>query len=218
MHPELSCKAYFCTAVSFRDAILMAGKKHGAHAHRFSAEGDLIERLEGPERSALLPREVIIPRMELGGGETLVDLGSGVGFFSIPISKKVGRVISIDIEPKMHEVLSSRIRADGLGNIDLIRAEITDIPLADASVDRVLAAFVYHELDSPRELMVEGARVLRDGGVMTVIDFQKKDTPIGPPVAERKSPAQVIRSAPRSMEMVSRFDSDVYYQLAFRRR
>jgi ubiquinone/menaquinone biosynthesis C-methylase UbiE len=196
----------------------MAGKGHETHPHRFSAEGDFIERLEGPERSALIPREVIIPRMGLGRGDTLVDLGSGVGFFSVPISKKVGRVISIDLEPKMHEVLSSRIRADGLDNIDLLKAEITDIPLADASVDHVLAAFVYHEVDSPRELMVEGARVLRERGVMTVIDFQKKDTPVGPPVAERKSPAQVIRSAPKGMEMVSRFDSDVYYQLAFRRR
>lgn len=155
--------------------------------------------------------------MGLGAEDTLVDLGSGVGFFSIPISRRVGRVISIDLEPKMHEVLASRVRSDALDNIDLLRAEITEIPLADASVDHVLAAFVYHEVDSPSDLMSEGARVLRERGLLTVIDFQKKDTPIGPPVSERKTPEEVIRSAQKHMAMRARYDSDVFYQLEFRR-
>jgi ubiquinone/menaquinone biosynthesis C-methylase UbiE len=187
------------------------------HPHRFSAEGDFIERLEGPERSALIPRDVIIPRMHLTESDTLADLGSGIGYFSLPIAKLVKSVISVDLEPKMHEVLSSRMRAEGTNNIDMLRASITDLPIAGGSVDRVLAAFVYHEVDNPKGLMSEAFRVLRKDGVLTIIDFQKRETVIGPPMSERKTPEQVIRSAPKGFESDERDESEVYYQLSFRK-
>ena len=193
----------------------MPQRGSGAHPHRFSAEGDFIERLEGPERSALIPREAILPRMRLEKSHTLVDLGSGIGYFSIPISSLVKRVVAVDLEPKMHEVLAARIRERSLRNIDLLRAQITALPILDSSVEHVLAAFVYHEVDSPRDLMAEGARILRTRSAMTVIDFQKRETSIGPPVSERKTPDQIRRSAPRSLTLRSIFETDVFYMLRF---
>lgn len=184
-------------------------------SHRFSAKGDFIERLEGRERIALIPREVIIPRMRLKRSETLVDLGSGIGYFSLPMAKRVKLVISVDIEPKMHEVLSSRIRAGAVKNIEPLRAEITNLPIADASVDHVLVAFVYHEIKDRKRLMAEASRVLKNRGILTVVDFEKRETSIGPPVEERKTPAQVIRSAPMNLRIVSRYSSEVFYQLEF---
>jgi ubiquinone/menaquinone biosynthesis C-methylase UbiE len=196
----------------------MAKHKAKARPHRFSAEGDFIERLEGPERRAAIPREEIIPRMNLNRDDTLVDLGSGVGYFSVPIAKRVKTVVSVDLEPKMHEILSSRILGDEIENIELLRAEITDLPIADDSVDHVLAAFVYHEVEAPRRLMNESARVLRLGGTLTVLDFQKRETSIGPPLSERKTPRQVVRSSPKSLVLESTHETEVFYMLVFRNR
>jgi ubiquinone/menaquinone biosynthesis C-methylase UbiE len=189
-----------------------------SHGHRFSAEGDFIERLEGPERRALIPREDILPRMCLKRNDIFIDMGSGIGYFSIPISEMVKQVIAVDLEPRMHEILRDRISKGSHRNIDAITAEITRLPVAESAVDHILAAFVYHEVDSPRELMAESSRVLKPGGTLTVIDFQKSDTSIGPPVAERKTPEQVLRSAPKALAPSERYETETYYQLEFCKR
>jgi len=167
---------------------------------------------------AAVPRDEIIPKMYLTPVQTLVDLGCGSGYFSLPIAKKVRRVISIDLEPKMIEVLGQRVRLGSIPNVELIRAEITQIPLVDDSVDRVLAAFVFHEVNRPARLMFESCRVLKPGGMMTIIDFQKKETPIGPPVSERKTPTQVVKSSPDELHLHSMHEADVYYQMEFVKR
>ncbi len=192
--------------------------KDSGHGRRFLAEGDFLARLEGPERLAAVPRDEILPRMLLGPTQTVVDLGAGSGYFSLPIAEKVRRVISVDLEPKMIEVLRQRIRLARIPNIVLVRAEITHIPLADDSVDHVLAAFVYHEVNRPARLMFESSRVLRPGGMLTVVDFQKKETSIGPPVSERKTPTQVIKSSPDDLQMRSMHEADVYYQIELVKR
>lgn len=194
-----------------------AGHKGGGHPHRFSVEGDFIQRLEGPERRAAIPREEIIPRMGLRSTDTIVDLGAGIGYFSLPMAELANRVISIDLEPKMLEMLSSRIRTDGIDGVDPLRAEITTIPISDGSVDAVLVAFVYHEIDDRKKLMEEASRVVRNGGAVTVIDFQKRETAIGPPVGERKTPKDVLLSAPNELTLVQRYETEVYYQLEFQK-
>jgi ubiquinone/menaquinone biosynthesis C-methylase UbiE len=190
----------------------------GAHAHRFSAEGDLIERLEGPERRAAIPREEIIPRMNLRSDDTMIDLGAGVGYFSIPLAERVRRVVSVDLEPKMLAVLSERLRKSGIASVEPLRAEITDLPIADGSADGVLAAFVYHEVDDRKRLMAESSRVLRSGGSLTILDFQKRETAVGPPVSERRTPGDVIRSSPGNLRLSQRDETKVYYQLRFTKK
>jgi len=174
--------------------------------------------LEGTERRAVIPREEIIPRMGLLSTDTVVDLGAGIGYFSIPLAERASRVISIDLEPKMLEILSSRVRASGIRGVEPLRAEITMLPIADGSVDSVLAAFVYHEIEDRKKLMAEASRVVRSGGAVTVIDFQKRETAIGPPMSERKTPKEVLRSVPDDLTLVQRHETEVYYQLEFRKR
>jgi len=50
-----------------------------------------------------------------------------------------------------------------------------------------------------------------------VIDFQKHETSIGPPVSERKTPAHVLRTAKSLFRLASRYDTDVFYLLSLAR-
>ena len=52
---------------------------------------------------------------------------------------------------------------------------------------------------------------------MTVIDFQKRETPFGPPVEERKRPEDVLRTTGKWFTLVSRFETEVFYQLLLSR-
>jgi ubiquinone/menaquinone biosynthesis C-methylase UbiE len=191
--------------------------RRGGKGHRFWAEGEFIERLEGSERRENIPVEVILPRLGLGRDDVVADLGAGIGYFTFPVARVAREVIAIDIEPKMLEILSKRVRERDVDNVHVLRGEITDLPLADSSIAHVLAAFIYHEVGSQERLFGECARVLRRHGSLTVIEFQKRETPFGPPMRDRKKPEEVLRIASKSFTLVSRFETQVYYQLLLSR-
>ncbi len=189
----------------------------GGKGHRFSAEGDFIERLEGSERREVIPVESVLPRLGLGRDDVVADLGAGIGYFTFPIAEEVREVIAVDMEPKMLEILSERVRDRVVDNVLVLRGEITKLPLADSSISHVLAAFIYHEVGSQERLVRECARILRRHGSLTVIDFQKRETPFGPPVKERKKPEEVLRTSDKWFTLVSRFETEIFYQLLLSR-
>ncbi len=182
-------------------------------AHRFDASEGFAERLEGEHRRELVPVESVLPRMSLRPDDSVVDLGAGVGYFTFPVSEVCGSVVAVDIEPKMLSVLRARMAEKDDGRVSLIRGEITSLPLASGSVDHVLAAFVYHEVDSQEHLMRECHRVLKPSGYLTVIDFQKKFTGDGPPIWVRKKPEHVLSTGKGMFRLADRFDAKAYYQL-----
>jgi ubiquinone/menaquinone biosynthesis C-methylase UbiE len=183
--------------------------------HKFEASGEFLEHLDGDERRRSIPPEIIVERMGLSENDSVLDLGAGVGYFAIPISKGSRDVIAIDSEPKMLTVLSQRTRSSGIGNVHLVCGDIDALPLADGSVDHVLAAFVYHEVSDQSKLMEESARVLRPSGRLTVVDFQKRISREGPPIWVRKSPGHVMRTSSPWFKPFNRYETHLYYQLCF---
>jgi ubiquinone/menaquinone biosynthesis C-methylase UbiE len=190
--------------------------RHGT-AHRFSASGDFVARLESSERREAIPKEDILPRLGLSKQDLVVDLGAGIGYFAFPMAELASEVISVDVEPKMLGVLASRMKVLGAVNVRLLRAEMTSLPIADSCVDFILAAFVYHEVADQGRLLDECARVLKPSGRLVVIDFQKHETSMGPPVSERKTPAHVLRTARPWFRLDSRYDTDIFYLLGLAR-
>lgn len=185
--------------------------------HKFEAEGDFIEHLEGERRRKRLPLEDILPRMEISKSDLVIDLGPGTGYFTFPIAKLAGDVIGIDIEEKMLEILKKRIRENGVDDLAVLHGDMSRLPIADSTVDHALAAFVYHEVADQTQLMAECARVLKRGGRLTVIDFQKRLELDGPPIWVRKSPRHVQNTAAKWFTLVSTAGSKDYYQLTFSR-
>lgn len=181
--------------------------------HKFEASEGFAEHLE--RRRRFMSPEDVIGRMALTGTETVVDLGAGIGYFSVPLTSKAGQVIAIDSEPRMLSALHERAGPPSLGSMSLVLGDINAIPLADASVDHVFAAFVYHEVADQSLLMKEAARVLRPSGTLTVVDFQKRFSGDGPPIWVKKTPGHVERTASPWFKPAMRYDADVYYQLGF---
>lgn len=182
-------------------------------SHRFEASEGFEEHLEGEHRREMIPVESVLPRMSLRKDDVAVDLGAGTGYFTLPISEVCASVIAVDIEPKMLSALRSRLTERARGNVWLVRGEITSLPIASGSVEHVLAAFVYHEVDSQERLIRECHRVLRPSGTLTVIDFQKRFAGDGPPYWVRKRPEHVLSAGKGLFALADRFDSKAYYQL-----
>jgi SAM-dependent methyltransferase len=92
-----------------------------------------------------------------------VDLAAGTGLFTRSLAQRVGEVIAVEPDPRMREIFVQKspgipIR-DGRGE---------SIPLPDASADLVTISSAWHWLD-PSLAALEIARVLRDGGRLTII-------------------------------------------------
>ncbi len=193
--------------------------RSGGRSHKYAATDESIRQLEGEDRRQRFPPQEILTRMGLSPEETVLDLGAGVGVFSFPMANTGSMVIALDIEPKMLAALRERIERRQSGEIALLRGDILAIPLRQGAVDRVMAAFVYHEVTDRRLLMLEAARVLRPNGRLTVVEHRKRIiTTHGPPFWVRRTARDVERNASPWFSVESISKGKEYYQVELRRR
>lgn len=117
------------------------------------------------------------PAEVLGGlvrrGDTAVDLGSGLGFFTLALAELVGpggKVISVDIQAEM--LRRSRRRAERRGLVDRIefhQASHQGIGLS-GPVDFVLAFWMVHEVRDRAGFLAEIRSLLRPGGQLLIAE------------------------------------------------
>ena len=127
--------------------------------------------------------EVIFKELKLSDGDCFLDIGCGVGDYSIYASKIIGdsgTVYALDRVEKLIEELKEKAVDQGLNNIKAIAADITSpLPVKDSCVDVCLVATVLHALDlakNGKDLFREIHRVLKPSGRMVTIDCKKKMT------------------------------------------
>ena len=152
-------------------------------AHQFEAGNK--EMLKGQHRHEVQPAEDIVERASPHQGEICADLGAGTGYISIPLSLEVKAVIALDSQREMLDSLKASIGPAHAGQIWPLIGELPELPFADRSLDRVFIVNVLHEFEDRAYLVNEIKRVLKEGGKVSLVDFQKKQTSFGPPIDER---------------------------------
>jgi ubiquinone/menaquinone biosynthesis C-methylase UbiE len=107
-------------------------------------------------------------------GMTVLEPGCGMGFFTVPLARLVGpsgRIVCVDLQPKMLEGLRRRARRAGvLDRIETIVSGGTDLRI-DAwagRVDVALAIHVVHELPDPGSFLRQLHRALRPAGTLVI--------------------------------------------------
>jgi ubiquinone/menaquinone biosynthesis C-methylase UbiE len=146
------------------------------------------------------PRE-FFARVDLHPGTRVLDLGCGVGRYSLEISKRLGGnglVYAVDSWEEGIETLKQTIRESGIVNIRPIVADIAErLPLEDASVDFCLMGTVLHDLSAADQsaALTQVVRVLKPGGVLALVEFKKVDRGPGPPkpirISEQEAEAMI---------------------------
>ncbi len=114
------------------------------------------------------PEKILAPFV--GKGMTVLDVGSAMGFFSLPMASMVGdsgHVICLDIQEKMLANLMKRASKKGLAN--RIEPRLTGsggMGLEDLTgkVDFALASAVLHELPSQETFFAELFSAMKAGG------------------------------------------------------
>lgn len=152
------------------------------------------DRLDNPERRKILPPEDILLRSGLNSGNSIADVGCGIGYFTFPASKIVGpngKVYACDISTEMLEEVKKKIESNSATNIEIVQTKEYKIPLNDSLVDFVLISNVLHEPEDKSKFLDELRRILKPQGKLIVIDWLDKETEHGPPLHERLSSSQI---------------------------
>jgi len=107
-------------------------------------------------------------------GMTVLEVGPGMGFFSLELAHKVGvagRLVAVDVEQKMLDALEKRaVRAGLADRIDLRLAGHQGLGITDlvGQVDFVFAFWVVHELPDEAAFFRDIMSMLKPGGTMLV--------------------------------------------------
>lgn len=134
--------------------------------------------LDRPQRDEEQKPDVVLDALELHGGETVVDLGAGSGYFTFriaPIVGKTGKVIAVDVQDEMLDTLRRRVAAQKMTNVVVVKGSETDPNLPANAVDVVLMVDVYHELAYPFEIMIKVRQALKPHGRMVFVEYRKED-------------------------------------------
>lgn len=120
------------------------------------------------------PSKILAPFVS--EGMTVLEPGPGMGFFTLELARRVGatgKVIAIDIQPKMVEALKRRAEKSGLGGrISTRLVESSGMGVEDLSgkVDFVLAFAMVHEVPDADRFFNEVATALKAGGKVLVAE------------------------------------------------
>jgi ubiquinone/menaquinone biosynthesis C-methylase UbiE len=97
----------------------------------------------------------------------VLEVGPGNGTYTIATALRVGesgKVITVDIEPKMIRRVETRIQREGVGNIEARVADVFDLPFDPGYFDLVYMIAVIGEIPTPERALEEFYRVLSPQG------------------------------------------------------
>jgi ubiquinone/menaquinone biosynthesis C-methylase UbiE len=151
--------------------------------------------LDDPKRDAYQKPHEVIEALQLRSGEVVADIGAGSGYFSLRLAHHVGptgRVYAVDISPDMIRRMNERIHEAGLANISTILASPGN-PLLPRPVDRFLFVNVWHHIEDQAGYVALMKKMLKPGGQIVMIDFHKRDLPVGPPAAMKIAREDLVK-------------------------
>ena len=183
----------FPAAISAQDAV----KPDQQQMHRLHSDPkSYIGALEDPKRDAYQKPHEVMRALGLKAGEVIADIGAGSGYFTFRLTHHVGdrgKVYAVDVSPDMIRHINRRIRELKATNVVSILADPDDPLLPDAAVDRFFFSDSWHHIDNQTKYLSLMKKMLKPGGEIVMIDFHKKDLPVGPPMQMKIAREDLIK-------------------------
>lgn len=153
-----------------------------------------MHKLDNEARRKLIPPKIVLDLMNIHENETLIDVGAGTGYFAIPALDYVGdtgKVVAVDISEAMLAEINRKI-APGKNNFETVLCDATTIPLPDKIADKILLAFIFHEFEDKQQYLTEIARLLKDSGTITIVEWDMHESKMGPSIDHRISCQEIV--------------------------
>ena len=103
---------------------------------------------------------------------TGAEIGSGHGQMTLAAAKRVGRIYTTELDPKLLANLEGLAKTQR--NIIALKASEAETNLPQACCDSIFMRLVYHHLTKPAEIDASLYRSVKPGGLLAVIDEEPK--------------------------------------------
>ena len=106
-------------------------------------------------------------------GDTVLDVGPGIGYFTIPLAKMVGdsgRVIAADIQQKMLSAIKKRAKQQDVEGRIILQLSSSDSLGVDIKVDFILAFWMVHEVPDKPLFLAQLRSLLKDDGRFLLVE------------------------------------------------
>ena len=158
------------------------------HQHHPPSSEEYAKVLEDPSRDEWQKPHDVVMALNLKSTDTIADIGAGTGYFARRFAMHAGKVYAVDIDQKLLDIAGKEAPA----NLTTVLATPDDPRLPDGSVDVIFFCDVLHHIENRAAYYPKLAKALKPGGRIVVIEFYKKDMPIGPPPSMKLSDDEVI--------------------------
>lgn len=158
------------------------------------AEADWLQ-MERHQRERTALGESWMTLTQMHEGQTVVDIGSGPGWFVRLYARRVaptGWVYAVEASPKAVAYLRNALEEEGIHNVRIVPKDaqqtLQELPLADI----ITITDVLHHLDQPAQLLRNVRKRLRPNGKLLIAEFSPQGSgALGPPLSERLDLGQV---------------------------
>lgn len=186
------------------------------HQHHPPSSDEYAKVLEDPSRDAWQKPHEVVMALALKSTDAIADIGAGTGYFARRFANHAGKIYAVDIDRELLAIAGKNAPAQ----LETVLAAPDDPRLPEHSVDIIFFCDVLHHIENRAAYYPKLAKALKPGGRIVVIEFYKKDLPVGPPPSMKLSQEEVtseLRSA--GFTLAKRLDILPYqYYLFFDKR
>lgn len=189
-----------------------------------------------PERNDEENATEAFDQLGIKPGMTLVDLGCGNGFWTLPMAKACknpiepatrevaegetveyeGEVLAVDIQREMLQKLRMNMLRAKIDNVVPVLGQVDNPNLPKNEVDLVLMVDVYHEFSHPESMLWEIRNSLKPEGVIALLEYRAEDLNVPIKPLHKMSKAQIMKEyAASNLKLVREYNELPWQHLMF---
>ncbi|MEM1137252.1 MAG: methyltransferase domain-containing protein [Bacteroidota bacterium] len=137
--------------------------------------------------------DLAVQMLPITPNAVVADIGAGTGYYSFRISQIAsdGKVLAVDIQQEMLDMIAEKQKKLGVNNIERILGTEKNPNLPQNAVDLVLFVDVYHELAYPFEVMQHIVKALKVNGKVVLLEYRAEDPNVPIKKLHKMSASQV---------------------------
>jgi SAM-dependent methyltransferase len=130
------------------------------------ADREIIARLLTHEADMAYRRraEILLEYLEIGDGDKIIDLGCGLGFYLMALSK-LREQSPVGYDNDLFRLRQARAKNS---HSWVVNGMLEDLPFAKASFDKVLLSEVLEHIPDDSRALAEIHRILKPGGILSI--------------------------------------------------